>query len=80
MNTLKIRADGSIKLPADVLRAFPPGSDVAVSWEDDTVTLQRLAARKPSRAKKPVGGKQMSPEDVAEEIHEIRREKRGRLT
>lgn len=80
MKTVKIRGDGSIKLPADVLRTFPPGSNVAVSWEDDTITLQRLAARKASRAKKPVGGTQMSHEEISEEIHEIRREKRGRLT
>jgi hypothetical protein len=80
MKAVKVRADGSIKLPADILRTFPPASELAVSWEGDTITLQRLTARKPSRAKKPVGGKQMSMEDVSEEIHEIRREKRSRLT
>lgn len=80
MRVVKVRTDGSIKLPADILRTFPPASELAVSWEGDTITLQRLTARKPSRAKKPVAGKQMSPEDVSEEVHEIRREKRSRLT
>lgn len=80
MKAVKIRADGSIKLPADVLRTFPAGSEVAVSWEDDTITLQRLAKRKSARAKKSAGAAEMSVEDVSEEVHEIRRERRGRLT
>ncbi len=80
MKALKVRTDGSIKLPADILRTFPPASELAVSWEGDTITLQRLTARKVSRARKPVATKQMSMDDVSEEIHEIRREKRSRLT
>lgn len=79
MKAVKVRADGSIKLPADILRTFPPASELAVSWEGDTITLQRLSARKPSRGKKPVGAEQMSIEDVSEEVHEIRREKRTRM-
>ncbi len=80
MRSVKVRADGSIKLPADILRTFPPASELAVSWEGDTITLQRLTARKVSRAQKRVASKQMSPEDVSEEVHEIRREKRSRMT
>jgi hypothetical protein len=80
MKAVKVRADGSIKLPADILRSFPPASELAVSWEGDTITLQRLSARKRSRVKKPAGAEQMSMEDVSEEVHEIRREKRGRMT
>jgi hypothetical protein len=78
MKAVKIRADGSIKLPKDVLRVFPPESRLAVSWEGDTITLK--TALKPSRAKKPARGRNMSVEEVSEEIHDIRREKRGRLT
>ena len=77
MKTVKVRADGSIKLPADILRTFPPASELAVSWEGDTITLQRLSARKPSRAKKPGDAEEMSIEDVSEEVHQIRREKRS---
>jgi hypothetical protein len=80
MKALKVRSDGSVKLPADILRTFPPASELAVSWEGDTITLQRLTVRKASRAKKPVASEQMSLEDVSEEVHEIRREKRSRLT
>ncbi len=77
MKAVKIRADGSIKLPKDILRMFPPASEVAVSWEGDTITLKRLTALKPSRIKKGAPGKEMSIEEIGEEVHEIRREKRG---
>jgi hypothetical protein len=80
MKAVKVRADGSIKLPADILRTFPPASQLAVSWEGDTITLQRLSARKRSRAGKAVDAEQMSIEDVSEEVHQIRREKRSKMT
>ena len=80
MERVKVRADGSIRLPADTRRGFPPGSELAVSWEGDTITLQRLSIRKSSRSKKRISTKQMSMEDVSEEIHEIRRERRSRMT
>lgn len=80
MKAVKVRADGSIKLPADILLTFPPASELAVSWEGDTITLQRLRARTSSRGKKAVRPKEMSTEEVSEEIHRIRQEKRSRMT
>ncbi len=77
MKVVKIRADGSIKLPKDILRMFPPASEVAVSWEGDAIMLKRLIPLKPSRIKKGAPEKVMSIEEIGEEIHEIRREKRG---
>jgi hypothetical protein len=77
MKAVKIRADGSIKLPKDILRMFPPASEVAVSWEGDTIMLKRLTVLKPSRIKARAPGKEMSTEEIGEEVHEIRREKRG---
>ncbi|MBI3606830.1 MAG: hypothetical protein HY207_02565 [Nitrospirae bacterium] len=77
MKVVKIRADGSIKLPKDILRVFPAASEVAVSWEGDTIMLKRLIPLKPSRIKKGTPEKVMSIEEIGEEIHEIRREKRG---
>jgi hypothetical protein len=80
MKAVKIRADGSIKLPKDILRMFPPASEVAVSWEGDTIMLKRLTVLKPSRIKDRAPGEEMSTEEIGEEVHEIRREKRGSRT
>ena len=80
MKAVKNRADGSIKLPKDILRRFPPASEVAVSCEGDTIMLKRITALKPSQIKKRDPGKEMSAEEVSEEVHEIRREKRGQRT
>ena len=80
MKAVKIRADGSVKLPSNILRLFPPASSLAVSVKGNTIVLKRMGVGRSSRSKTMIGGQAISMEDVAEEIHEIRRERRGQRT
>ena len=77
MKAVKVRGDGTIKLPKEVLRMFPPASVLAVSRERDGILLKRSTAVKSTRVKKRGVASKMSFDDVGEEIHAIRREKRG---
>ena len=80
MNVIKVRRDGTIKLPKALLAIFPVGSVVSVKRTGRTAVLKR--SMQPRRTTKitPRGPRVMSIEEVAEEIHDIRRERRGEKT
>ncbi len=80
MNVIKVRRDGTIKLPQALLALFPIGSFVSVERSGRSAVLKRSVQPKPESKSKPRGPRVMAIEDVAEEIHDIRRERRGPRT
>jgi hypothetical protein len=78
MQAVKIQADGSIKLPKEILRLFPAASELAVWTEGDMIVLKRLRSLKPSRIAERAPEKEMPIEEIAAEVHRMRREKRSR--
>jgi hypothetical protein len=75
-----LRRDGTIKLPQALLALFPIGSFVSVERSGRSAVLKRSMPPKPETQSKPRGPRVMSIEDVAEEIHDIRRNRRGPRT
>ncbi len=80
MNVIKVRSDGTIKLPQALRALFPVGSFVSVERSGRFAVLKRSARPKPESKSKRKGPRVMAIEDVAEEIHDIRRERRGPRT
>ncbi|MGH7378828.1 MAG: hypothetical protein ACREJ7_01085 [Candidatus Methylomirabilales bacterium] len=78
MQAVKIQADGSIKLPKEILRLFPSASELAVWTEGDMIVLKRLRSLKPSQIAERAPEKEMPIEEIAAEVHRMRREKRSR--
>ena len=78
MKAIKVQTDGSIRLPKELLRLFPRASELAVWTEGDMIILKRLTPLKPSEIaqRAPDGG--IAIEEIAAEVHEMRREKRSR--
>jgi hypothetical protein len=80
MSVIKVRRDGTIKLPQAVRALFPIGSFVSVERSGKSAVLKRSIPPKPSSKSKARGPRVMSIEEVAEEIHDIRRDRRGPRT
>ena len=78
MKAVKVQPDGSIKLPRDILRLFPSASELAVWTEGDMIVLKRLRPLKPSQIAQRVPEEEMPLEDIAADVHQMRREKRSR--
>jgi len=78
MKAVKVETDGSIKLPKEMLRLFPTSSELAVWAEGDMIVLKRLQPLKPSRIAERVPENGPSLEDIAAEVHAMRRETRRR--
>ena len=78
MKALKIQADGSIKLPQEILRLFPNTNELAVWTEGDMIVLKRLKPLRPSQFAGREPEEEMSLEEIAAEVHQMRREKRKR--
>ena len=77
MKAVKVQADGSIKLPREILGLFPSASELAVWTEGDTIVLKRLRPLKPSRIAERIPGEEMPLEEIAAEVHKMRQEKRS---
>ena len=77
MKAVKIQTDGSIKLPKEIVRLFPRTSELAVWTEGDMIILKRLSPLKPSEIAERAPEKEMPIEEIATEVHRMRREKRG---
>lgn len=75
MKALKIQPDGSIKLPREVLRLFPSPSEFAIWTENDTIILKRLKPLKPSQFAERESEEELPLEEIAAEVHRMRREK-----
>jgi hypothetical protein len=78
MKAVKVQTDGSIKLPKEVLRLFPSSSELAVWTEGDMIVLKRLRPLKPSQIAERASEEEMPIEEIAAEVHQMRREKRSR--
>lgn len=78
MKAVRIQSDGSIQLPKEILRLFSSASELAVWTEGDMIVLKRLSPLKPSLIAERVPEKEMPLKEIAAEVHQRRREKRGR--
>jgi len=76
MKITKIKKDGSIMLPKEFLKFFPSMSELAIWSKGDTIVLKRLTPLKPSAFAKRAPENEMPLEEIAEEIHKMRREKK----
>jgi hypothetical protein len=76
VRAVRVEADGSLKLPQEMLRLLPTSPELAVSTEGDTIVLKRLQPLKPSQIAERVPEKQPSLKDIAAEVHRMRREAR----
>ena len=78
MKAIKVRADGSIKLPQEVLRSFPAASELEVWMQGDMIVLKRLQPIPLSQIAERVPEESPSLEEIAAEVHQLRAEKRQR--
>jgi hypothetical protein len=78
MKAIKVRADGSIKLPQEVLRSFPAASELGVWTQGDMIVLKRLQPIPLSQIAERVPEESPSLEEIAAEVHQLRAEKRRR--
>jgi hypothetical protein len=60
------------------LRLFPNTSELAVWTEGDMIVLKRLKPLRPSQFAEREPEEEMPLEEVASEVHQMRREKRQR--
>ena len=67
-----------IRLPKELLRLFPRASELAVWTEGDMIILKRLTPLKPSEIAQRAPDGEIALEEIAAEVHEMRREKRSR--
>ena len=78
MKAVRIRADGSIKLPREVLRSFPNASELGVWTQGDVIVLKRLQPIPPSQIAERMPEETIPLEEIAAEVHQLRTEKRRR--
>ena len=78
MKAIRVRADGSIKLPQEVLRSFPATSELGVWTQGDMIVLKRLQPIPPSQIAERFPEETPSLEEIAAEVHQLRTEKRRR--
>jgi hypothetical protein len=76
MRAIKVQADGTVKLPAEVRRQFPSRSELLVWTEGDTIVLKRLRPVRPSEIAERVPAPEMPLRAIAAEVHRMRRAKR----
>ena len=77
MKAVKVQTDGSIRLPKEMLRLFPRASELAVWTEGDMIILKRLTPLKPSEIAQRAPDGEIALEEIAAEVHQMRREKRS---
>lgn len=78
IKAVKVRADGSIQLPPDLLRLFPRASELAMWTQGDLIILKRLQPLQPSKIAERMPEEEMPLADIAAEVHQLRQEKRSR--
>ena len=76
MKAVKVEADGTLKLPKEVLRVFPSASELAVWTEGDTIVLKRVKPVRPSEIAERTPARELTLTAIAREVHQMRREKR----
>jgi len=78
MKAVRVRADGSIKLPREVLRSFPTASELGMWTQGDVIVLKRLQPIPPSQIAERMPEETLPLEEIATEVHRLRAEKRHR--
>ncbi len=78
MKAVKVRSDGSIKLPRELLQLFPRASELGVWTQGDVIVLKRLRPISPSQIAERVPEEEMPLDEIAAEVHRLRKEKRKR--
>ncbi len=76
MTAIKVKPDGSVKLPRQVLRRLPEDSELAVWSEGDTIILKRVAPAILTRIAERRPGRGPSLKEITTEVNRMRREKR----
>lgn len=76
MKAVKVRPDGSIKLPQEVLQLFPHASELGIWTQGDVIVLKRLQPSSPSQIAKRVPEEEMPLDEITAEVHRLRKEKR----
>jgi hypothetical protein len=78
MRAVKVEADGTLKLPKEILRVFPSASELAVWTEGDTIVLKRVKPVRASEIAERVPARELPLAEIAGEVHQMRRERRRR--
>jgi hypothetical protein len=76
VKAIRIRQDGSLKLPSRILRRFPQRSEMAVWAEGDTIILKRVAPPSLTGIAERRPGRGPSLKAISAEVNRMRREKR----
>lgn len=76
VKAIKIKRDGSVKLPKQVLRRFPRQSEMAVWADGDTVILKRVVPASLTRIAERQPAKGPTLKEISAEVNRMRREKR----
>lgn len=76
MKVIKVKKDGSITLPRELLKLFPSVSELAFWSRGDTIILKRLTPFKPTEFAERVSEVEMPIEEIVGEIHRLRKEKK----
>ena len=76
MKAIKVRADGTIQLPPDILQRFPRASELGVSVRGDAIILKRLQPASPSSIAERAPEDDMPLDEISAEVHRMRQEKR----
>lgn len=76
VKAIKIKRDGSVKLPKQILRRLPLQSEMAVWAEGDTIILKRVAPAPLTRIAERQPGRGPRLKEIAAEVSRLRREKR----
>ena len=76
MKAIKVRPDGSIKLPQELLQLFPRASDLGVWTQGDMIVLKRLHPIPPSQIAERLPEEEMPLDEISAEVHRVRKEKR----
>jgi len=74
MEIAELTSDDMLKLPAEIAGRFRPLDRFAVWAEGDTLYLKRIAPRSvTSIVAEAPAGQPMSPEEISDLVHQIRR-------
>jgi hypothetical protein len=77
MRSVRVQANGCVKLPGPIARRFRKNGELAVWAEGDTIILKRVNPPLPSEFSSRARGTAMPMDEINEEVHRYRREKGG---
>lgn len=77
MRSVRVQPDGCVKLPGRIARRFRKNGEFAVWAEGDTIILKRVHPPLPSEFGGRARGAAILMDEINEEVHRYRRDKRG---